>query len=192
MPVASDLDRLYDHGQKLAKQLLESNGEFYPFGISIDLKGELRYVAAQDATALDSAHPQSQDLIEILSTEFKRQANNGGIRASGICCDVYVTDPRSPKKQDAIQCHLEHTNGDSVDVFLPYIKASTGRMDYLEAYSTTSQSKIFTKQQTSGPAHECRLIDLTLTLESQPALSPPTLAQLNAAVDFLTPQGAQP
>lgn len=74
--------------------MLESNGEFYPLGITVDLKGDLQFLAAQDAAASDPEHPNSQDLIEILSNEFKRQADSGAMRACGIYFDVYVTDPK--------------------------------------------------------------------------------------------------
>lgn len=59
----------------------------------------------------------------------------------------------------------------------------------MEASSQTSQPRIFIPRQLGTATHKSGLIDLTLTLENQPPLSPPTLAQLSAAVDFLTPDG---
>src|SRR5258708_5100288 len=101
----SDLDRLFEHLAKLAKDLLENVGAFLPFGAVIYQGGELQFVAASDGTE----HPPSDLFIELLSTEFRSMADGRKIVASGICSDVVLH--RDDQKSDAIQCRVEHANG---------------------------------------------------------------------------------
>src|SRR5882762_1072726 len=45
------------------------------------------------------------------------------LRAAGICYDVLTVPPGEDQKRDAVCCGLEHYSGETVNVFVPYVKA---------------------------------------------------------------------
>ncbi|HEV2455236.1 MAG TPA: hypothetical protein VGY98_13310, partial [Verrucomicrobiae bacterium] len=71
------------------------------------------------------------------------RAARGEIRAAGICCDVKVATPEYPEKTDAVQFALEHQNGESVNVFLPYDLDSSGEVKYGGLFATAREREFF-------------------------------------------------
>ena len=135
----ADLDLLFDHLTKLAQKLLQENGAFLPLGAVVETDGQVRYVAAMN----DKEYPGAQPLLDILTPEFRSMAASGAIRASGLCFDVLVTPERDAPKRDAIQCRLEHSNGEALDVFMPYSKDPSGSYRYEEVYATKFEGCTF-------------------------------------------------
>lgn len=80
-------------------------------------------------------------------------------------------------RHEAIQCSLEHADGEAIEHFTPYSKTDSGVLVYGKAFTGDRLREIF------------GFADLVLTLEGQVAVCSPTLTQLEAAVDSLTPQG---
>jgi hypothetical protein len=74
--------------------MLREHGEFYPFGGSITPDGRPLSVGAKGT----SDQPTSQELIDIMTNEFRRQASERKIRAAGICFEVRV-HPRWTSRQ---------------------------------------------------------------------------------------------
>jgi hypothetical protein len=134
-----DLDRLFDYLVTFAQQMLGKQGEFYPFGAALATDGDLLTFGATDA----SDHPKSEVLIDTLVQDFRARAANGTIRACGICFDVLVSLPGDVKKTDAIQCRLEHANGEAVNVFTPWSRRLFGSIRYGEVFATKREKDIF-------------------------------------------------
>jgi hypothetical protein len=99
------MDSLLDVLMTFAFHSVEENGEFYPFG------GFLREETGPEllAIAADDEHPRSTDLIANLEDALRTLVAEGA-RAGAIAADVRLADG------DAIRVHLEHIEGDSVDV----------------------------------------------------------------------------
>jgi|SRR5580698_8124242 hypothetical protein len=135
----ADLDLLFDHLIKLAQKLLQDQGGFLRIGAVVEADGQVRYVAAMD----DKEHPGAQPLLNALTAEFRSMAASGAIRASGICFDVMVAPNSDAPKRDAIQCRLEHSNGEAIDVFSPYSKDLSGSFRYEEVYATKLEGSTF-------------------------------------------------
>ena len=88
-------------------------------------------------------HPPSESLIDLLTETFKEQAAKRGLRAAGICYDVLTVPPGEDQKRDAICCGLEHCTGEWVDVFLPYVKAEDGDIQYGKVFSAQRIAQFF-------------------------------------------------
>lgn len=116
----ADLDLLFDHLTKLAQKLLQENGGFLPLGAVVETDGQVRYIAAMN----EKEYPGAQPLLDIFTAEFRSMAASGAIRASRIYFDVLVAPDRDVPKRDAIQCRMEHSNGEALDVFMPVFKGS--------------------------------------------------------------------
>jgi hypothetical protein len=135
----ADLNMLKDSLLPVAKKMLTEHGEFFPYGQFMKQNGEI----VDCAVSGEDENPPAKELIEILTSDFQKRAAKGEIRAAGICCDVKVATPEHPEKMDAIQFALEHQNGETVDVFLPYDLDSSGEVVYGKIFATTRKKEFF-------------------------------------------------
>ena len=101
----------------LAKEMLRRYGEFYPYGGYIKPDGTIVDVGA---SVDESDHPASRDLIHVLRGSLRELASSGGCTATAIVFKVRVTLPASDRKSDAIQLCIDHAEGYSAEVFVPY------------------------------------------------------------------------
>jgi len=139
-----DLDQLLNALLPFAQQMLREHGEFHPFGGSMQTDGTISMAGAKvDGTD----HPKAVDLIQLLEAGFQKNAEQGKIKASGVCFDVRVIPPGKQDKTDAIQANLEHIEGQAVSIFLPYKKGLFKKVTYGKLFATPAQHKIFTNVQ---------------------------------------------
>jgi hypothetical protein len=137
--VHPDLDELLNAVIPFAQQTLVNHGEFYPFGASVAPDGTV----AMESADMGEEHPQSQELIDMLTEGFRRSARAGQIRAACICYDARTIPPGETEKTDAICIAMEHESGDSVDVFLQYSKDSRGNISYGELFGGQRERQFF-------------------------------------------------
>jgi hypothetical protein len=135
-----ELNELFSALLRMAQMLLAKQGEFYPIGAIMLSNGELRHVGGKIE---GNDHPHSQDLIDLLTETFRKEAAKGKLRAAGICYDVLTIPPRKDRKQDAICCGLEHCLGETVNVFTPYLKTADGNFQYDETFATERPPQFF-------------------------------------------------
>lgn len=133
------LDELLETLLPFAQDMLRKEGEFFPFGASIGQDDKVILNSTYDG----NEHPESKDVIALLSEAFKQEAKDKQIKAVGICFDVFVTLPNTNNKVDAIQCSLEHLNGESISVYVPYSKSFFGGIKYGEIFVQTKERQIF-------------------------------------------------
>ncbi len=142
MPRHPDLDALLNDLLLFAERMLSENSEFYPFGGSITPDGRHISVGARGS----SDHPKSQELIDIMTHEFRSQASDGRIHAAGICFDVRVVPPGQIDQTDAIQLALERKGGDAVNVLVPYAQLPDGTFTYGELFACERTPTLFVQQ----------------------------------------------
>jgi hypothetical protein len=133
-----DLNDLADYCIGFARQMLGKHGEFYPFGASIGTDGKL----AVDGVLLDDEHPPSLTVIERYTEVYHARAKNGELVAAALCWDSRVSIGNSPKT-DAISIGLEHSNQESVTVFVPYKKLLFRGYQYGELTATRREPQFF-------------------------------------------------
>jgi hypothetical protein len=134
-----DFEQLLDALLPFAQQMLAKNGEFYPFGATIDTSGK----PALAASDTGSEQPESEECIDLLSVGFREQAKQGAIRACGICYDVRTIPPGQTEKVDAICIAFEHNSGEAIHVMVPYRKGLIGRIKYGELFACKGEKTIF-------------------------------------------------
>jgi hypothetical protein len=93
-------------------------------------------------------HPPSQPFIDLLTETFRNQAARGELRAAGLCSDVLTIPPEEHQKRDAVCFGLKHYLGQTMDVFIPYVRNRTA---VCSAVKTSLQ-----RQQPSSSAN-CQL-----------------------------------
>jgi len=134
-----DLDTVLNALLPFAQQMLDKHGEFHPFGASMTVSGDVSLTAGMP----ESETADSAIVIEMLTSAFRQQARNELIRATGICFDSRVVPPGASEKVDAICSRLEHLNGETAEVFLPYTKGWLGRLKYGNLFASKGDAQIF-------------------------------------------------
>jgi hypothetical protein len=112
----SECEDLMDEALPLAERMLREHGEFYPYGLTLDMTGKVAHLGATDGTE----RPASAPLIKLLTAQFEDGAKAGKYRATALVYDVRVLDPSKGAKSDAIAVALDHRESYSVVVFVPY------------------------------------------------------------------------
>jgi len=134
-----DLNSLLGAMFPFAQDMLDKYGEFYPFGATMTIAGEIKQTAAYTG----DEHPSSQELIELLEGGFRALAAKKDVRAVGLCLDVRTIAPGQTQKTDAICARLRHSDSESADVFLPYQKNESGMISYGDLFATQGEQDIF-------------------------------------------------
>jgi len=134
-----DLDQLFNEALPFAQEMLAKHGEFYPFAVSMTSEGEVVHVGADTG----DDNPSSPEVIDLLAGGLREQANRRGIRAAALCVDVRTIPPGETEKRDAICARLEHANGETVDVFVPYRKGWLGKPKYGDLFAAQGEHHIF-------------------------------------------------
>jgi hypothetical protein len=112
----NDLDRLADATVAAARNFLDRNGEFIPFPMAIKADGELALIGLQQPETPEI--PLPQDVIDGIIDLFRDRRDS--IRALAIGADVRLAS----EDLDAIEVRLEHREGVSLSVLVPYLRDS--------------------------------------------------------------------
>ena len=126
----------------LAEQMLQEHGEFFPFALALNAKGQVVAVAAHEESS-----PSSEDLIRQLRQIFVSQAAAGEYRATALIYDAQVQQPAKGApakgvKTDAIAVALDHRDNYSVVVFLPY-RLEAGKLNLGEMFAQRGAGEVF-------------------------------------------------
>ena len=169
-----DLDDLLDHCLRFAQRMLAGQGEFFPFGASIE-EGK---VLMSDGIQIEEEHPPSQKVIDEYTAIYRARASSGGLRAAAICwdCEIVISNGT---RTDAISVGLEHRNGESANVCLPYTKNLPSGYEYGDLVAYRREAQFFKATELSywpvdmNKAPEVvqrfsALIDQQETMASQP------------------------
>lgn len=108
-----ELNGLLNVSLDVAAEQLTSVGEFYPYAVAVDLEGQPRLVTPDMG---GDEHPDSTVVLERCLEALV--ASRGQFRASAVIVDVRLNDAGT----DAIRVDLEHAEGLSLRLLLPYSK----------------------------------------------------------------------
>jgi hypothetical protein len=116
-PKRTELETFLDPLLGFAHDMLRKEGEFYPFGATITSDGQMELTGAHPG----DEHPRSKEVIDLMVSWMRSQAEAGKIRAAAICYDVRFR-PDDGDLTDAIAVVLEHRAGDRALMVQPYSK----------------------------------------------------------------------
>lgn len=121
-----------------AEKMLSEHSEFYPYGAAMSPDGQIASVAGYDGRE----RPPSQDIVEPIRREFRKDARNGKYKATAIVYDVLVNVPGSPERIDAIAVAIDHLENHSTIVFFPYA-VTDGAVEFGELFANRGDDSIF-------------------------------------------------
>jgi len=110
--VQDDFDRLAEVTVGAARTFLERSGDFIPFPMAIKTDGELAAIGLEQPTP--PMPPDPREVIDGIVGLFRDR--RGSIRALAIAADIEV----QAEATDAIEVRLEHRDGVSLTILVPY------------------------------------------------------------------------
>jgi hypothetical protein len=107
-----ELDDLLDVAIRAAQQRLDDAGEFYPFAVTSAEVGDVEVLTPQVPTG-PRAVADVAEVFELCWATLRDRAETA--RAGAVVANVGGPDG------DAVAVALEHRDGPSIEVFLPYV-----------------------------------------------------------------------
>lgn len=120
-----------------SEKLLKKNGEFYPIGAVMYNEMTATVTAVQP----EDEFPDAQNVIRELISAHKQLAQKDEIKASGIAWNGTVSSNGKPS--DAVIVSLEHREGYSVVVGLPYKIGLFRKIRFGELFAQAGNHDIF-------------------------------------------------
>ena len=137
--IRAELNQLLEALLPFAQQTLAQSGEFYPIGATTSRDGTISLVSGQTG----DEHPSSQALIDMIVSNFQKMAASKEITAAGLCFAVRVTPPGQSAMVDAICTRLEHSDGEAIDVLLPYACEGKESITYGVLFAVPGSRRVF-------------------------------------------------
>lgn len=109
------LEELLTYCLDFAKQMLDKNGEFYPFGASISADGEFSAAGFYNG----EEHPSAQEVFLGLHSGFKYRFEKGEIIAAAIALNANIPPEFQAPFPDGIRVEIE-CRGYARYFYVPY------------------------------------------------------------------------
>jgi hypothetical protein len=138
----ADCEIVMNFGLPLAEELLKRHGEFLPFGAAMRPNGEIVCLGAYDGREVPSLLGSFTELVRLLKDAFVAGARRQEYTATALFYEVGVTLPAGSERQDAVAVSLNHRDGYSVIVLLPYTMAN-GNVVYDAPHAQPGEADIF-------------------------------------------------
>jgi len=134
-----EYNALLDALLPFAEQMLNKHGEFFPFAAVVAGDGAVGLVAVHPG----KEQPESAEVRDLLFAALRKQVQEEGCIAAGVCVDVKVMDPRSQQKTDAVHFVFEHRSGEAFDVFFPYRKRFLRGCQLKKPFASAGEKRVF-------------------------------------------------
>ena len=136
-----DLDELLGQLAVLAKALLTRNGEFFPFGATIGKRGKFALITPVPESDAPTAH----DVVDAILSELLGSRET--IRACGIAAMA-----ETESGADAVRIELEHAEGSSLVIALPYARGDFGAFAYGDMEARRVARRVWVAPPPAPPA----------------------------------------
>jgi len=134
----NEADLLLTEAADLARTLLSSSREFYPFAVVLDTADQVRHVQVYAGET-----PAVSDLYDQLLRGLRHGVASEGYRAVAIVRNVRVTDTQTGSATDAISPAIEHALGHAVQCFVPYVFSEAGQCSTAPPRATPGVRTVF-------------------------------------------------
>ena len=126
MQPKADCEVVMNFGLPLAEELLKRHGEFLPFAAAMRPNGEIVCLGAYDGREVPSLAGSFAEIIRSLKDTLIAGARRQEYMATALFYEVGFTLPSSSERRDAVAVSLNHRDGYSVIVLLPYTIEDAG------------------------------------------------------------------
>jgi hypothetical protein len=164
----SQIEILKQHIIKYAESYLKEFGEFYPFGVTMDIKGSIKPFD----TYFNDENPTSLKVIESLEKAYKTflETNQREYEIISICLDVSVVHPNSGNKTDALEIRINYKPNQSINYYVPYKKNENGTIFFQKEYSEAGTLNIIGEQKNKVNLNQAVITSTYIIKEKLPIL----------------------
>ncbi|HEY9068859.1 MAG TPA: hypothetical protein VIV61_01310 [Candidatus Ozemobacteraceae bacterium] len=134
----ADVELLMKRLVEPVRKMLRESGGFLPFGAYLDTARRVRKFQAE----VDDAWDQDE-LAGFFEEKLQGYAAAKKAVATAIVRDVRAAPPGKRKAEDCAAFALDHVDGYSVIVFLPYVIDEGGKVLFGELFAIDGDSRIF-------------------------------------------------
>jgi hypothetical protein len=120
-----------------AARLLQQTSDFVPFGAWMAPDGPISFLAGYSQQ--DSPDPEA--IVEMLTQALTTKARQQQARATGICRPRWLT--LRGEKIRTIGITLEHSQGQALEIFLPYQHTPSGELAYGQPLRSPASLHVF-------------------------------------------------
>ncbi len=99
-----------------AREGLAKGDELYPIAVGVTPDNRLEWCAVDESDDSLSAAEELDKLVHGITHD----AETGKFVATGILCSARITPPKWERKVDAVELRLDHRDGTSLRVYIPY------------------------------------------------------------------------
>lgn len=138
----ADCEKVMNFGLPLAAEILKRQGEFLPFGAAMRPNGEIVCLGAYDGRSYPSLAGSLAELIRSLKDTFVAGARRHEYVATALFYEVGIALSAEGERIDAVAVSLDHRDGYSVTVLLPY-KIEDDEVVYDSPRSQAGEADIF-------------------------------------------------
>lgn len=129
------LDQLLNFALGFAQRQLAKHGEFFPYAAAIGLDGKPELIAGRPDHG--GEQPTSLDVIDASISALVDQRDQ--VQAAAVVADVRTADG------DAIKVDLEHAEGQTLSVLVPYHRTNVDqRIEYGQIRAQAGRPQIWT------------------------------------------------
>jgi hypothetical protein len=113
------LNQLFTFSMDFAKEMLEENGDFYPFGATVSEEGKLAADPGHDG----GDEPEAHDVYRVIFERFSTGRSSEAL-AAALVANVTIPDEFDAPAKDGVRVHLE-SQGYARFIYVPYEIVST-------------------------------------------------------------------
>jgi hypothetical protein len=128
-----DLDGLLTAAIEFAEQNLVEHGGMYPFAVAVSEDGEIDILAFEPD---EGEEPEPEDVLEELRAEARETAGSGRAAA-------FVTDVLLENESDALRIEMEHREGVTFEIFLPYTRDEAQSISFGEMSAADGEAHVW-------------------------------------------------
>lgn len=123
----------------LGEQMLKERGGFSPYAGAMLPDGSLVMLGGPDA----APPPSAQTAVDLLEASLREAARQRKYRATGIVSSVKTVPPGGTEQMDAFAVELDHEDGYSVVVMIPYRLGPRGGIVKGSIFAVSGAGAIF-------------------------------------------------
>jgi hypothetical protein len=135
-----DLNSILDVSLSMGCDLLEKDGFFQPFAVTLEADGELQ--RSGELSEEEKKQDPEKNIAQIEAT-LSAGCRQGLHRAAAIGMDVKVQRFANEGYVKAIEVKIEHQDGLCFDCFLPYKVLGDGKLQYGSIFSTAFEGTMY-------------------------------------------------
>jgi hypothetical protein len=136
----ADLENLVAAMLPLAQESLAAQGEFVPYGATMNPQGQITKFGGFTG----DARAEPAELITLLKDAFRRDARAGTIIACAVFYNIQTgSSEEEVTKMAAIGVDLDHQGGESVILVYPYKIGLDGKVRLSAPLATKGQGEMF-------------------------------------------------